>query len=348
MTLSPSRADTVVLVSTAKRPRFLRTALQSIAAQTGRDRILEVRVMENGGDRTSEKVCAEFAGRLPIVYVYRDPPMDIVSHGKVIAEDTYPGRYIAILHDDDWWAPEHLASSLKAMEETGAIASYAAFFYVMEEKGPLGWHDNLLFWVASGYRSVLENWVLGMKELMVANIGGLPGHYSSLVCEATAWRNCADILYQKNVFDTDRMLSVALTRFGNVVYRPLPTVYIRKHTAQDSQTRVNNDDQMKQLGLTTLWIFAVADVNKIDLMAEFRRIVDACPYQHRYAVSLQYAKPWLYRALRKKPGLPKLVIDLWVKVEKSDARAKAQQALKAREEGQAEDGAEAPTEEQAA
>jgi hypothetical protein len=61
-----------VIIPTASRPQMLRTALQSVAAQTAVDEIDRVFVSENGGNRESEKICAEFPA-LPITYIFRTP-----------------------------------------------------------------------------------------------------------------------------------------------------------------------------------------------------------------------------------------------------------------------------------
>jgi glycosyltransferase involved in cell wall biosynthesis len=63
-----------VVVPTAARPAYLRTALKSVANQTAADNILEVIVSENLSDKTSQGVCEEFPS-LPIKYVFRNPPL---------------------------------------------------------------------------------------------------------------------------------------------------------------------------------------------------------------------------------------------------------------------------------
>ncbi|HEY3755557.1 MAG TPA: glycosyltransferase family A protein [Opitutaceae bacterium] len=315
--------DTIVIVSTANRPGFLATNLASIARQTAADRIAEVRVMENGGDRRSEAVCRDFAGKLPINYIYRDPPLTVIDHAKVIIQAEFAAPYIAILHDDDWWAPEHLGASLRALEENQAAACYSAHFYMSGEAAPTQWHDSLMFWTASHYQPLTQDWVMDMTGALVANLGGTPGHYSTVVAKSEAFRGCADTLYQENPFDTDRMLCVWLTRFGRIVYRPVPTAFIRVHPSQDNLSYTDakrNEHHMR----TTLWMFKVAKENGIDLIDEFRRRLEACPEPHRYLVFIQYTKPFLIAALGKHPRCPKILMDFWLQLQnrnRGEARA---------------------------
>lgn len=301
--------DTIVILATANRPAFLRTALASIARQTAVDRIAEVRVMENGGDRSSEALCREYADKLPINYVYRDPPLSILAHARKIIAEPFAAPHIAILHDDDWWAPEHLAASLRALQEGGAVACYSAHFCTSGEAAPTFWHDNLMFWAAGGYQPVTQDWVMGMAGALIANLAGTPGHYSTLVAAAEAFRGCADTLYLDNQFDTDRMLCVGLARFGRIVYRPVPTVFIRIHPGQDNAgySDAKRDAHMTR---TTLWLFKMAKECRIDLIDVFRRCLETCPEAHRYPVFVQYAaKQWVVNVMVKHPRCPKILMD---------------------------------------
>src|SRR5688572_22058244 len=101
------RMNTIsVLVPTANHPKFLETALQSIARQTAIDKIEEVLVSENLLDRESEAVCKKFPN-LPIRYILQDPPLTRFQNFDFLFNQAR-ADLVALLCDDDWWAPGHL------------------------------------------------------------------------------------------------------------------------------------------------------------------------------------------------------------------------------------------------
>jgi hypothetical protein len=87
---------------------MLRDALESIRRQSAVDAVARIVVSENGLNEESGKVCAEFPD-LPIVYLLQNPPIPALLHLKAIWHQV-ESPLVAILHDDDWWAPGHLIS----------------------------------------------------------------------------------------------------------------------------------------------------------------------------------------------------------------------------------------------
>jgi len=310
--------DTFVLIPTANRPEFLAAALDSVAGQTGRDRIREVRVMENGGDRRSEAVSAQFADRLPIRYVFRQPSLTPLEHGRLITGESYPCRYVAILHDDDWWAPRHLSCSFEALERNKAVACYSASYDVQAGRPAALYDGSLMCAFACGYPPITRNWSMDLASVLVANFPGTPGRFSTLVADAGVFRECACVLDSGNDFDNDRMYSVALGTKGKMVYRPLPSVFIRAHPGQDGHRHTGNE-QFDHALQTTVWLFAVAKENRIDLMKELEARLNACPRQFLEAILKRLTIPVLYQLLRTMPDLPPLLLEYWRQIERRDA-----------------------------
>jgi glycosyltransferase involved in cell wall biosynthesis len=318
--------DTFVLIPTVNRPHYLETALESVARQTAIGRIKEVRVMENGGDRRSETLCSRFADRLPIRYIFRQPCLTPLEHGRLLINEPFAGRYLSILHDDDWWGPEHLGSSLSALEAHGAIACYSAFFDVDGERSPLACDGSLMFWIGSGFQPVTRDWVLDLSSVLVSNLAGTPGRYSTIVAEAEVFRESASAMLDlDNRFDNDRMLTVELGRRGKVVYIPVPNAFIRAHPGQDGRT-FSQKEMLEHLLRTTVWIFEVAKKSRVDLIKEFETRLDACPEAHRKAAYNRLTMPFLYRLLRKHPRLPKALLDYWTRLEKAGRPAQPEPA----------------------
>jgi glycosyltransferase involved in cell wall biosynthesis len=310
-------ADTFVLIPTANRPHFLREALESVAAQDSLGRIKQVRVMENGGDHRSEEVCSQFAGLLPVSYAYRNPAVSPLEHGRLIMGEAYPCRHVAILHDDDWWAPRHLGSSLEALEKRNAVACYSASCDIHPGNPPTLFDGSLMFALASGYQSLDRNWTMNLASMLVANILGTPGRFSTLVARAGAFRECAHILDTGNAFDNDRMVSVGLVLKGRVVYRPIPSVFIRAHPGQD-QRRFSDKDQFDNMLRTTVWLFAVAKERRIDLLKEFDARIKACPKQHLEALLNRLTVPHVYQLFRRMPDSPRILVEFWEELERRE------------------------------
>ena len=144
--------DTSILITTAKRPHFLPTALESVARQTALDRIGEVIVIENGEDRRSEAICQKFPN-LPIKYIYRNPPVPL-SRWMVatLSEASLP--MVAMLHDDDWWLDFHLERSLRKLDQEHSLSAvYSSNFVAESEKQWFqGLNGNFTAWFANDQR----------------------------------------------------------------------------------------------------------------------------------------------------------------------------------------------------
>ena len=111
-----------VITRTFNRPKMLRRALESIAAQTWEDK--EVVVINDGGEDV-EDIVRGFEGRLDVVYLSFPPdekPGRCVAATKGIEAST--GRWIAYCDDDDVYFPDHLETLMTAAKETGAKVLY--------------------------------------------------------------------------------------------------------------------------------------------------------------------------------------------------------------------------------
>ena len=222
-----------VLISTADRPAFLRTALASVARQTARARIAKVVVSETAFGTQSEGVCAEFT-TLPLVFLFQDPPLDSLSRlPTLLAEAETP--HVAILHDDDWWHPDHLANGLRCLDEGGPEATYwCSYFRVSGESSWLShWSSSL--WLGSGYQPLTEIWKLDLKQNILGCICCTPCHYSSLITNTRTLMGCCDaVTAQKNIFDNDRIIVTELAKRGITYFNPIPEVFIRYHNLTDT------------------------------------------------------------------------------------------------------------------
>lgn len=110
-----------VVIPTRDRRDLLAAALRGVLEQTGAD--LEALVVDDGSsDGTAEMVAGL---RHPRVRLLRHDAAVGVSaaRNRGIAEAS--GGWIALLDDDDLWAPDKLALQLEAAEESGRTWAYA-------------------------------------------------------------------------------------------------------------------------------------------------------------------------------------------------------------------------------
>lgn len=310
-----------VVIPSRRRPQYLRNALRSVARQYGINGIGCVRVLENSTDDSSRSVCDEFSDKLPIEYRFRNTNgLDFFGHFRMYLAESYDTKYIAILHDDDWWLPSHLEASIRAIESHGAVASYSSFFETNSESSTLAADANLLFGFAKGFAPTTEDWAMDFSDITVGSLAGTPGRYSALVVESALFKKTAEILDCANICDNDRMLPPYYAQHGLVAFNPLPTVCIRRHAEQD-QRRFTGQDIIRWNGETTVWMFKQAKDRGVDLINELnRRIVD-CPAEWLDVALQRLSVPWLYLLLRNHPRLPTQLRAEWAKRVASQARS---------------------------
>lgn len=286
-----------VIIQTANRPEMLRQALQSVAAQTGRESISAVYVSENGGNRGSQKVCADFTD-LPIVYAFRDPQLSPVEHTAVMMNEALVHEYTAILHDDDWWMPDHLSNALNALHaHPGAVAFCASWFAVSGESSNLKCDPDALFWVAAEFPKLQATWEITPFQVRFAALLATPTEFSSMVIRTDVLRLSKKVFSLGNDFDVDRMLIVDLASHGSLAYRPYPDVCKRFHPGRDA----NNFSvifQIDRMSETTRWIMSNAGADVPGLVSHFSRLKDICPDHLRGQLFNQFEMPWCLPALR--------------------------------------------------
>ena len=225
-----------VVIPTANHPGYLRTALQSVSAQTAVDSIQEVIVSENGKVRDSEKVCSEF-GNLPIRYIFHEEPLSILGNFFSCFRAAR-AELIAFLCDDDWWAPGHLQSALLCLSRYGrAVASFSVSLHVESEEAMYGdvGRSNIL-WLAAGKPRLAAHWLLQPHEVVATVALHTPFHLSTMVVRRDGLLRSAGHLEFGHSYALDRDLYLALTHEGLLVYTPFVDTYIRCHRHTYTQT----------------------------------------------------------------------------------------------------------------
>jgi hypothetical protein len=235
---------------------MLRDGLASIRQQTAKSSIARVVVSENSVSDESEAVCKDFAD-LPLVYVKQRPPISALSHLGAIWH-LVESPLVAILHDDDWWAPRHIESATSAMQSNArCVATYSSF---LESYGPqsCGWcnHCASLSWLATGCDFSQPLALLDPVGVMLACLLNAAFHYSTVVGRKEAmWDAYSHNLSRGNAFDNDRTFPVFLSRHGLVGYVTVPEVFVRQHPFRDAwRPEVLRIGHMALARETTRWL----------------------------------------------------------------------------------------------
>jgi hypothetical protein len=250
------KAQVSVIITTRDRPEMLGEALASIRRQTRGSAIHQVIVSENGTTDASRKVCEQF-GDLPILHVRQQPPVPSLLHLKALWHHVN-SPLVAILHDDDWWMPEHLENSVSALEaHPDCVATFSNFFdtwgpTVVPFLSEKAWR----VWVASGCDFSQPLLKLDKVSLLLACMLESTIHYSTMVGRKDAlWETYLKMVAANNAWDNERTFPVMLSFLGPVGYVTRHCAFIRNHPAQegfDPAFRANGFGEMRIK--TTRWL----------------------------------------------------------------------------------------------
>src|SRR5262249_25076569 len=170
-----------IVILTCDRASLLREALASVRNQTARETISQIIVSENSTNDESRAICGEFAD-LPIAYLQQTPPVPPLLHGRLILE-LVRSPLVAILHDDDWWAPEHLASGLVVLNrEPKCAAVFSSHFLTRGPQFPFQVSEKLWrVWASQELGLSSAEIILDEVGVMLVCLFDATFHYSTLV-----------------------------------------------------------------------------------------------------------------------------------------------------------------------
>jgi len=291
-----------VLIPTANRPKMLRTALRSVAAQSALVAVAEIVVIENLGNRESESVCREFPN-LPIRYIFRDPPMPPGYEALRDALSRVNCQWLALLFDDDWWMERHLEHAIESLtRHSNAVASYAVCLWTTGEEGYLtDVFGSFLIWFGSLNPTKAHRWVLDLSDLLITNIISSAFHFSSMVVKTDVFKKCIACIANGNPYDVDRLIPVELGRHGKVVCDSRPQLYVRNHGGREAIRIVDSGEAEYWFQTSTKQLLALADEMNIDLKHEFEIRIRLKPLKGDVLRILQMHTPSsTYNALKER------------------------------------------------
>jgi len=279
-----------IIIPTASRPLMLRTALESVARQTAREKIDRIFVSENGGSRASENICALFPS-LPITYLFRQPTT-AKEHMQLLMRECLSGELTAFLHDDDWWTPPHLAHALAGLESHPEAAVYgSSHFVVSGESSMLNCSGNLFPWFGASYAPFKDVWELSRLNALMAELLGTISHYSTMVARTEMLRKASYVFDLNNPFDNDRMLLFALSAFGAIIYNPVPEAFVRNHGAQDCFS-FDGEARIRHMCDTTRWMAQTSGKSWDIIARHFTKRMALCPPEALPTLKALAARDW--------------------------------------------------------
>lgn len=110
-----------VIVRTKDRPKLLKRALQSVAAQTYKP--IEVILVNDGGCDLDIKEIEKILGDVFLKYIRLEDNMGRACAGNVGIKNTQ-GKYVGFLDDDDEFYPEHVTTLVDFLTHNGYCVAY--------------------------------------------------------------------------------------------------------------------------------------------------------------------------------------------------------------------------------
>lgn len=156
---------------------FLRQAIASALAQTFTD--LEVLVVDDGSTDDTRAVCESFGDpRLRYRYQENDGTWGLGARNRAMMEAR--GEWIALLDQDDVWAPDKLARQLEAAARDPTIGLVFCLARFIDGEGRCTGEQRLDVPEGDAYpKLLLQNWYYastGMFRRGLLAIGGFPAH----------------------------------------------------------------------------------------------------------------------------------------------------------------------------
>jgi glycosyltransferase involved in cell wall biosynthesis len=272
-----NQPDVSIVVPTRNRPQDLRRALRSIARQEAIGAIAEVLVIENGAVTESRAVCDEFPD-IPVVWLLNDPPVPMTAWtNRVFRSPSKETEYFALLCDDDWWEPTHLARALSVLRTQPACGATWSGCIEYDAGAHTAMPRGHTIWALCQYASDAVSVALSIEDVLAAHLMTTAFHISSMVARRTVLDKALPEVANGNPFDIDRHLACRMAVDGTTVYFPSPSVGVASHGDRESITLGRTAEARTWWKRTTQEIVALAKGAEVDLAAYWDQIIVRSP-----------------------------------------------------------------------
>lgn len=211
-----------VVLLTHNRPQWLAGALSSVIEGSFRD--YEVVVSNNGNPEDTRRLQSIIADER-IRWIEQDPDLGAFEHfvaGLGLAQ----GSYVAVLHDDDWWAAGFLAALVPPLERHPDAVLAFADHYIVDQVGEVQQAEsdaNTKHWGRADLRAGLHQPFFEVVARQSVAITGCLFRRTALQLEK--------LTPEVGPFD-DVWISYLLAKSGGAAYfSPQRLMYYRSHAA---------------------------------------------------------------------------------------------------------------------
>jgi glycosyltransferase involved in cell wall biosynthesis len=209
-----------VVLLTHNRPKWLADALASILE--GKFTDLEVVVSNNGNPEDTRRLQTMVVDRR-VRWIEQDPesgPLENLVAGLHLAR----GTYVAVLHDDDWWSPEFLATLVPPLERHSEAVLSFADHYIVDQLGEVqdaASDANTKLWGRSRLREGLYQPFFDVAAHQSVAITGCVFRRSALPL--------AELTPEVGSFDDIWMTYLLAKSGGAAFFTPRRLMYLRAH-----------------------------------------------------------------------------------------------------------------------
>lgn len=152
--------------------RFLRSALDSILAQTYRD--FELVVSDNGSQDDTDAICREYAARDERIRYHRNPQNLGAAENYNQVFERASGQYFKWAAHDDMLAPEFLEHCVAVLDaQPSVVLCYAQTMLIDEDGREIEPYRDSFDFTAPGAHARFSEWVLHERGRLCNAVGGL-------------------------------------------------------------------------------------------------------------------------------------------------------------------------------
>ncbi len=165
-----------IIIPTYNRGLLLKRALESVVDQTYPH--WEVLVVDNHSEDETDKIVNDFNdSRISLYKIHNN---GIIASSRNLGIKAAQGEWVAFLDSDDWWGPQKLAESVRALEQ-GADVVYHDLYLVRAEHQRWYWIKVKTFQLHAPVSqdliergaSIINSSVVTRKSL-IEKVGGFP------------------------------------------------------------------------------------------------------------------------------------------------------------------------------
>jgi glycosyltransferase involved in cell wall biosynthesis len=220
-----------VCIPAYNHARYLRSALESVLAQTRRD--FELIVYDDASTDSTAEVAADFAGAG--VRYFRQPRNCGISATRNACLEVARGRYIAWLDADDVYLPDMLERQSAMLDRHRGVGLVHGAHHVIDTDGA-----RLPDWPAPFETDTVEHGIAAFAELLLSNYVTAPtvlvrrGCYEQLGGYHLALTRSGE--------DWDMWMRIALR--WDVAYTATPVAQYRQHASSSSAETVASGERL--------------------------------------------------------------------------------------------------------